>query len=79
MQNKNDLLKVWPSGGVMWSLYPYIYKNLRIAKFLDFMVLNDSIDAHACIKIHTLLALSIKIHKSLKFYVYKKRNKLFKF
>jgi hypothetical protein len=43
----------------MRSLYPYIYKNLRIlnliiAKFLDFMVLKDSIVAHTCIKIHKL-------------------------
>jgi hypothetical protein len=37
-----------------------IHKNLRIAKFLDFMVLNDSIVAHMCIKIH-------KLHK---FYVH---------
>jgi hypothetical protein len=38
----------------MRSLYPYIYKNLRIAKFLDFVVSKDSIHAHTCIKIHKL-------------------------
>jgi hypothetical protein len=34
------------------SLYPYIY--LRIANFLDFMILKDSIVAHVCIKIYKL-------------------------
>jgi hypothetical protein len=31
-----------------------VYKNLRIGKILDFMVLKDSIVAHMCIKIHRL-------------------------
>jgi hypothetical protein len=31
-----------------------LYKNLRIAKFLDFMVFKDSIVAHPYIKIHKL-------------------------
>jgi hypothetical protein len=31
-----------------------IYKNLRIAKFLDFTILKDSIVAYTCIKIHKL-------------------------
>jgi hypothetical protein len=35
-------------------IYIYIYKNLRIAKILVFMILKDSIVAHRSIKIHKL-------------------------
>jgi hypothetical protein len=34
--------------------YTPTYKNLRIAKFLDFMAMKDSIVAHTCIKTHKL-------------------------
>jgi hypothetical protein len=31
-----------------------LYKNLRVTKFLDFMVLKDSVTAHTCIKMRKL-------------------------
>jgi hypothetical protein len=43
------------SNAVIVSLYKKLgILNLRIAKFMDFMALKDSIVAHMCIKIHKL-------------------------
>jgi hypothetical protein len=43
------------SNAVIVPLYKNLsFLNLRIAKFLDFMVLKDSIVAHTFIKIHEL-------------------------